>query len=209
MDRAEFILTYALSGLALLFFTYELVPHYSIIDDAYISYRFLDNRLVGEGLVFNSGARVEGYTNLLWILLIAPLRLAGLSIEAAATTLSVVVIACLFWAVFQTARNLSGNVNAGWIAVILVSGSVHLVRWTVSGLETALFASLIALANRQLSRNKEHDLLSSRFFGLSVLTGPPDVLQTAVAFGAALFQQGGNLQANSTNTNYNYLRQTH
>ncbi|MEO5618208.1 MAG: hypothetical protein ABIS67_10585, partial [Candidatus Eisenbacteria bacterium] len=38
-------------------------------DDAYISFRYARNLLRGEGLVFNVGERVEGYTNFLWTVL--------------------------------------------------------------------------------------------------------------------------------------------
>lgn len=41
-------------------------------DDAYISYRYARNLAQGKGLVFNPGERVEAYSNLLYVLLIAP-----------------------------------------------------------------------------------------------------------------------------------------
>ena len=40
-------------------------------DDAFISFRYAHNVVDGHGLVFNSGEYVEGYTNLLWTLLMA------------------------------------------------------------------------------------------------------------------------------------------
>jgi hypothetical protein len=40
-----------------------------VMDDAYISYRYAHNLVEGQGLVFNRGAYVEGFTNLLWTLL--------------------------------------------------------------------------------------------------------------------------------------------
>jgi len=36
-------------------------------DDAFISYRYVQNFLNGDGLVFNIGERVEGFTNFGWI----------------------------------------------------------------------------------------------------------------------------------------------
>ena len=38
-------------------------------DDAYISYRYVENFIEGHGLVFNIGERVEGYTNFLWMMI--------------------------------------------------------------------------------------------------------------------------------------------
>jgi len=40
-------------------------------DDAFISYRYSSNLARGEGLVWNPGERIEGYTNFLWVLLIS------------------------------------------------------------------------------------------------------------------------------------------
>jgi len=40
-----------------------------LVDDAYISFRYAHNLASGQGLVFNPGEYVEGYTNLLWTLL--------------------------------------------------------------------------------------------------------------------------------------------
>jgi len=40
-------------------------------DDAYISFRYARNLIEGNGLVFNPGERVEGYTNFLWTVLMA------------------------------------------------------------------------------------------------------------------------------------------
>ncbi len=42
-----------------------------IQDDAYISFRYARNLVDGNGLVFNPGDRVEGYTNYLWTILSA------------------------------------------------------------------------------------------------------------------------------------------
>jgi hypothetical protein len=42
------------------------------LDDAYISYRYAENLVRGEGLVFNHGERVEGYSNFLYVLGVAP-----------------------------------------------------------------------------------------------------------------------------------------
>ena len=42
-----------------------------IQDDAYISFRYARNLVDGNGLVFNPGERVEGYTNFLWTVLAA------------------------------------------------------------------------------------------------------------------------------------------
>jgi len=47
-------------------------------DDAFISFRYAQNLVDGNGLVFNPGERVEGYTNLSWTLLMAGVLAAGI-----------------------------------------------------------------------------------------------------------------------------------
>src|SRR5882724_6702798 len=42
-----------------------------VAEDALISYRYSDRFLHGQGLTWNSGEFVEGYSNLLWVLLVA------------------------------------------------------------------------------------------------------------------------------------------
>jgi hypothetical protein len=42
------------------------------LDDAYISYRYAQNLAQGNGLVFNRGERVEGYSNFLYVLMMTP-----------------------------------------------------------------------------------------------------------------------------------------
>jgi hypothetical protein len=41
------------------------------VDDAYISYRYAHNLFRGNGLVFNPGERVEGYSNFSYTLLMS------------------------------------------------------------------------------------------------------------------------------------------
>ncbi len=63
-------------------FASESLEVFPQIDDAYISYRYAQNLVSGNGLVFNIGEYVEGYTNLLWTLLIAAGLLLSWSAEA-------------------------------------------------------------------------------------------------------------------------------
>lgn len=56
-----------------------LVQRYSwLLDDAYIYFRYVDNAvLLGNGLVFNAGDFVEGFSSPAWCLLLMVLRLTG------------------------------------------------------------------------------------------------------------------------------------
>lgn len=45
------------------------------VDDAYISFRYGKNLMNGNGLVYNQGEYVEGYTNFLWTIITSPFTL--------------------------------------------------------------------------------------------------------------------------------------
>jgi hypothetical protein len=61
------------AGIAIvaLFVWLTLLCYPFIIDDAFISFRYSENLVRGHGLVFNPGERVEGYTNFLWVMVMA------------------------------------------------------------------------------------------------------------------------------------------
>jgi arabinofuranosyltransferase len=63
--------------------------HAVVFDDAYISYRYADNLVAGQGLVYNPGDRVQGYTNFSWTLLAAAAIGAGRDPLAATRALGV------------------------------------------------------------------------------------------------------------------------
>jgi hypothetical protein len=59
-----------LAALGVVFAAHAL-SYWAIVDDSFITYRYAENLVAGNGLVFNVGERVEGYTNFLWTLLLA------------------------------------------------------------------------------------------------------------------------------------------
>lgn len=175
-------LTLALLAGAAALFVAVLRTSRVVIDDAFISFRYLDHWLAGHGLVFNVGERLEGYTNFLWIVALAPLRVAGLSPETASLVLSVAAVVALLWAVHGAATALSGNALAGAFALILALSSASLAFYTGSGMETVFFAALIALANGQLAQRGGITPLAAFLFGLATLTRPDGVLFAGAAF---------------------------
>ena len=56
-------------------------------DDAYITFRYIKNFITGNGLVFNIGERVEGYTTFLWTILLALPMTLGLDVLSLSRTL--------------------------------------------------------------------------------------------------------------------------
>lgn len=117
-----------------------------VCDDAYISFRYARNLLRGDGLVYNVGEPVEGYSNLLWVLIEAPLLGAGLDLVWVMPTLSAACGAVLIWRVFEV---LLGPLDAGLPGAAGGAGIVALAApvacWASSGLETMAFALALFL----------------------------------------------------------------
>jgi len=122
-------------------------------DDAYITFRYVKNFIAGNGLVFNIGEYVEGYSNFLWLLLLSLTSVLGFGIEKTSTNLSIffglttiILIYKLTEFVLKTNedRNSTNYKNVFTLipALLLVlTGSFG--YWAVSGMETSLFVSLI------------------------------------------------------------------
>lgn len=121
-------------------------------EDAFISFRYAQNLLAGEGLVFNPGQRVEGITNLLWTLFVAAGSwLTGVGLPTVSVTLGLacgVLILVLAWAwVFEELVGsgvswtfASGGALAAPLLLAIVPGFAF---YAASGLEVAFFALLV------------------------------------------------------------------
>jgi hypothetical protein len=108
-------------------------------DDAYISFRYAWNLARGNGLVFNAGERVEGYTNFLWTVLFTPAELVGLDPAVPAILLGVAFTAALLHATWRLGR---GRL----LAPALVACFPGLALEGVQGLETVFYAWLLTMA---------------------------------------------------------------
>ncbi len=173
-------------GVAAVWLVAGLILLRNVSDDAFISFRYLDRLLAGQGLTFNPGERVEGYTNLLFILALAPLRAAGLPAEAAAGVVSAASLALLLWAVWTTARSLTHDAAAGPIAVVLAAGAVQLAYWTTSGLETIFAAALVATGNALLIAGGGATAAAALVYGLATIARPDHAVPAAIALASAV-----------------------
>ncbi len=115
-------------------------------DDAYISLRYARNLVRGEGLVFNPGERVEGYSNFSWTLLLALFLSLGAPAVPTATWLGVFFGAAAILVGARFARALEGRWGPATVATAaLIAGNSAFAMWSTAGLETALFTFLVTL----------------------------------------------------------------
>ena len=120
-----------------------------IIDDAGITFAYAKSLALGYGLVAQPGASpVEGFSNLLWVIVLAPLiRLHLFDPFITSKLLSFALILVSFVILYRlTLRLTGGSWLAGLAALLLLSINTSFVGWTCSGLENPLFVVLIAAA---------------------------------------------------------------
>ena len=162
-----------------------------LTDDAFISFRYVRNLLEGNGLVFNPGEYVEGYTNFLWILELAAIwGIFGVRPEHAAPWLSVAytigTIAAMLWWVARL-PSLQNRGLVGWMALGLLCSSATFAVWTSGGgLETRQFTFFIVAAVVCLSvygSNRRGLLAASLSLAAAALTRPEGLLLAACCFG--------------------------
>ena len=168
-----------------------------IADDALISLRYAERLLHGHGLTWNDGERVEGYSNLLWVLLCAALGRAGIDLVAAARLLgfagSAAAIAAVAWAFPTVAAGGALPAAAGALALALAS---PVAVWTIGGLESPLVAGLlawsVALALELLrdGATRRDAFAPSLLLGLLCVTRPDGFVLAFAVCGALLAARG-------------------
>ena len=149
---------FAVTLVVLLLMAFPFIDH--TVDDAFISFRYADNLVSGHGLVFNPGERVEGYTNFLWCLLIAPFIAMSIDPELAARGLGLVASAALLAGVVRFSPKPVSAPEIVWVAPLLTAVSPAIAVWASGGMEAPLFACLVVwsagLAAHGLSEDRLH-----------------------------------------------------
>ncbi|MEW6412412.1 MAG: hypothetical protein AB1483_08055 [Candidatus Zixiibacteriota bacterium] len=120
-------------------------------DDAYISYRYVANFLNGDGLVYNVGERIEGFTNFGWVMYLLLWGAIGLPYIIISKLTGIVFGAATIVLTYKLARQLftPESPNSHFFAMIaayLVAANQSLAYWSVSGLETSTFGFFALLS---------------------------------------------------------------
>lgn len=130
------------------------LPNY-LVDDAYISLRYAQNLALGNGLTYNPGEQVEGYTNFLWVLLLAAAHHLGADLPAGARVAGFLagLLTLLATGIVSTAVFPRRNLLSRLMPVLLLAASRPFWLWAVSGLETVLFSLLLTAGVALLMRD--------------------------------------------------------
>ncbi len=163
--------------LTLAYFCAQSVLGAGLVDDAYIFMRYAENFVSGEGLVFNPGERVEGYTSPLWLFTTCLLALLPFDLPDASWALSTLlglatILMVFVWGATPAA---GGGVATALVCALFLATNPAFVYWTASGMDTSLFgflvlASFLTFASRIGTEGSL--LIPGISFALAALTRP-------------------------------------
>ena len=140
---------------------FGLALHYYwnfVSDDAYISFRYAEHLATGRGLEWNPDYRVEGYSNFLWVVLIAALRVFGVPCPDGARALAWLVAGATVVLIVLLGRREQPK-KPSWTLLALAPLPLALTfpyqYWTAMRLETPMFAMLMLLGTYLFVREEE------------------------------------------------------
>ena len=113
-----------------------------LCDDGYISFRYAYNLAAGNGLVYNLDAvpPVEGYTEFLWVLILAAGQRIGLGPEGFSQVMTALAGVWLLLSVHKSAqRQFPQAPQAVLLSTLLLATCVPLAVWSTSGMGTMLY----------------------------------------------------------------------
>ncbi len=118
--------------------------YFVLFDDAMISMTYARNLANGYGLVWNSGERVEGYTNLLWTLFMTiphllpiPERLTSLTIQVS----SLMLLLLVFFFTYRIGLLITNGSQFVALAAVLFTAFYYpLNYWSLMGMEVGVLA---------------------------------------------------------------------
>jgi hypothetical protein len=156
-------------------------------DDAFIVFRYAKNLAQGVGLVFNPGERVEGFTDLLWVLASTPAFRLGIAPETWTNLWGVLAYAgAIGLLAFDHGRVRARFPSPVWAAIPLAAlgaaANGEWNAWATSGLETSLFTFLLVAGYVVLvgPLGNGFALVGGVLFGLATLTRPDGVIPAVV-----------------------------
>lgn len=140
-------------------------------DDDFITYRYARNLIEGQGLVFNAGERIEGFSAPGWMLLVAAALALGADPESFSIAVSICASAVAAWAVGELWRARhpeSLSAAPAWLVAATPAIGWH----AIIGLGTVLLAALLAcfaLAWERARAGAGRGLLAAALVGLAAL----------------------------------------
>jgi arabinofuranosyltransferase len=161
---------------------------WTLVDDAYITFRYAENLAAGHGLVWNPGERVEGYTNLLWVLLLVPFARFGLDLVIPAAILSSLFACGCVGLLGRIARGVwPGRPLVHLLPGVALAVNPSFAYWSTMGMEGPAFAFFALLGARLLvlgrganAEGKRRRILAGLALAALSLTRPEGIMVAGV-----------------------------
>jgi len=185
----KFILLLLLLGLAFMAWSNRFIQ-----DDAFISFRYADNFVQGNGLVWNPGEKVEGYTNFLWTILISIPLYLNLDPVRFSFVLGLILFVLSLYFTYRLALTLLHSQHLALMAVLLLGTNYSFRSYATGGMETqlqtCLFVASLFLLCDSIAKNSWSAfrlLMLSVLLSLAILTRLDSSLLLGVVLLVTLF----------------------
>lgn len=152
-------------------------------DDSFITFRYVENFIHGNGLVFNIGEKVEGYTNFLWLLLLSVFAIFKFDLLSTSQYLSVGFGVLILFAAYKTSQLINiqpdfssqskkikdtsepsyVNIIFNIIPVILLVFTGAFTYWSVSGMESSMFIFFAMISIYYYIKEKDSGDINYKF----------------------------------------------
>ena len=168
----------------LIIFALGCCYHYPFLsDDSLISLRYVQRFIEGKGLTWNDGHPVEGYSNLLWILMISFLGKLGMNLIISARVLGIACSVGTLAVICSYFKTINVRKEYVFLTVFLLVTTPCFTVWAIGGLEQPLYIFLLTLTLTEVSKiindkNKGRVYFLSLWLGLLAITRPDGFLFT-------------------------------
>ena len=177
-----------------------------VVDDMFIFFRFAENLAAGDGLVYNIGERVEGFSSVTWVMLVTLGEWLGINLVTWSKLLGIASIVGLVTGQYYFARERLGiAAEAGprsarhllpYLAPAFTACCAYVISWAVFGLETPLYLALLLWSavtlGRYVDRPERRTLIAAGLVGGAFALVRPEapMMLAAIAGGLALTMHG-------------------
>ena len=179
-----YLFTVVCAGILFAFLLYHFRMWF--LDDTFISMRYARNWAGSNGLVFNPGERVEGYTNFLWVAFMAIGFKLNMNVPLMARATGIILTILLFIQMaLYVVKNLSFSPRLFFLLIMVFVSQGDFAVWANSGMETMLYTVLLTgsvlLVAKSESNNRWNMIFAGTGLLLAALTRPEGVLGVAVS----------------------------
>jgi hypothetical protein len=187
MNKTKIILfTALLTFFSILSFLRANYLYTTILDDAYIFFRYAENIANGYGIVWNIGEQpVEGYTSFLYLAILITAKLLSFDLELFAIIIGIISSALTLYLTYLIYEKLYAQLlthtYTNVITVIILALSPAYAYWASAGMETALFSMFLMLTfyfflkysnlSREINGSKEIKYSKSYLTGWTISNG--------------------------------------